>query len=534
MPESWAREAVIYQIYPRSFADSDGDGVGDLPGVTSRLDYLVELGVDALWLNPFYASPMADGGYDVSDHRAVDPVFGTLADVDRLLAEAHRRGLRVIVDLVPNHTSDRHPWFQEALRSGPGSPARDRYLFRDGRDGGPPNNWRSVFGGPAWTQVPDGQWYLHLFAPEQPDLNWEHPEVREEYADILRFWLDRGVDGVRIDVAHGLVKAPGLPDDGPAGAELPAGVRTPYWDQDGVHDIYRHWRAILDRYTPERIAVAEAWVDDPERLARYVRPDELHQAFNFALLTAPWSADAFRRAIDGSLSAVAAVGAAPTWVLSNHDVVRHATRYGYSGDTGGAPGGIAEPPAAYDPARGLARARAATLMMLALPGSAYLYQGEELGLPEVTDLPAELRQDPLFRRSHGQVLGRDGCRVPLPWSGDKPPFGFSTGTPWLPQPEQWASLTVAAQAADPGSTLAMYRRALRCRRRLRLGRGPLSWRPAPDPATLVFERPGLVCAVNCGDRPVRIDGVPARPELSSGPLPGPGVLPADTAAWWVV
>ncbi len=530
--DSWARDPVIYQVYPRSFADSDGDGVGDLPGVTTRLDHLAELGVDAVWLSPFFTSPMADGGYDVADYRDVDPIFGTLDDVDALLARAHRRGLKVIIDLVPNHTSGVHPWFREALAAGPGSAARARYVFREGRGGGPPNNWRSVFGGPAWTRVADGQWYLHLFAPEQPDLNWDHPQVRAEFADILRFWLDRGVDGLRIDVAHGMVKAPGLPDDGPGGAELLEGTRTPYWDQEGVHEIYREWRKILDSYTPERIAVAEAWVHDPQRLARYVRGDELHQAFNFDFLTAPWSAAGYREVIDTSLRAMDSVGAPATWVLSNHDVVRHASRFGRAGDTGGTAGGATRDEEPVDAALGLARARAATLLMLALPGSAYLYQGEELGLPEVFDLPDELRQDPTFTRSGGKRRGRDGCRVPLPWSGQAPPFGFSTGTPWLPQPAGWASLTVEAQRDDPRSTLSLYRAALSWRRRLRLGRGSLTWLDAPAPEVLVFQRPGLVCAVNCGAAPVRWGHPYGSPVLASGELDDHRVLPPHTAAWW--
>jgi alpha-glucosidase len=530
-PRSWSRDAVIYQVYLRSFADSNGDGVGDLRGVISRLDYLAGLGVDAIWLSPFYPSPMADGGYDVADYRGVDPVFGSLDDFDALLAGAHRRGLKVIIDIVPNHTSREHPWFQEAVAAGPGDPARERYLFRDHHDDAPPNDWRSNFGGPAWTRV-DSQSYLHLFAPEQPDLNWQHPQVRAEFAGILRFWLDRGTDGLRIDVADALVKPPGLPDVG----EDPVRDRTStrYWDQDGVHDIYREWRAILDSYTPERIAVAEAWVPGPERLARYVRPDELHQAFNFHFLTTPWSAAGYQDAIRTTLAAMAAVGAPTTWVLSNHDVVRHASRLGWPDpQTGGQPGGVGRDRSPADAARGLARARAATLLVLALPGSAYLYQGEELGLPEVFDLPEELRQDPELRRAGGAKLGRDGCRVPLPWSGQAPPFGFGPdgSTPWLPQPPEWATRTVAAQQADPDSTLSMYRAALRLRRERGLGRGPISWPEPPGPEVLVVARPGLVCATNCGAEPVRL---PNRdPVLASGELPGSGVLPPDTTGWFV-
>jgi alpha-glucosidase len=529
--QSWARDSVVYQVYPRSFADSDGDGVGDLRGVTSRLDYLADLGVDALWLSPFFPSPMADGGYDVSDYRDVDPVFGTLADVDELLTQAHRRNIKVMIDLVANHTSDQHPWFQEALAAGPGSAARQRYVFRDSRGDQPPNNWHSVFGGPAWTRTDDGQWFLHLFAPEQPDLNWDHPEVRAEFADILRFWLDRGVDGLRVDVAHGMVKAAGLPDED-AAATLLERRKKPYWDQDGVHEIYREWRKILDSYSPDRVAVAEAWVGDPYRLARYVRPDELHQAFNFDFLTTEWSAAGLRDAVDSSLAAMSSVGAPTTWVLSNHDVVRHATRYGRATDTGGATGGAVRDEPPVDPALGLARARAATLLMLALPGSAYLYQGEELGLPEVFDLPDELRQDPTFARSGGERPGRDGCRVPLPWSGQTPPFGFSTSGAWLPQPEDWVERTVAAQREDPGSTLSLYRAALRWRRRLGLGLGPLTWRESPAPDVLVMERPRLVCAINFGAAPALLDESYGSPVLASAGSPESGVLPAHTAAWW--
>ncbi|MFD9261377.1 alpha-amylase family glycosyl hydrolase, partial [Streptomyces sp. NPDC059538] len=373
----WWRDAVIYQVYVRSFADSDGDGIGDLRGVRSRLPHLARLGVDAVWLTPFYVSPQADGGYDVADYRAVDPLFGDLSDADELVRAAHALGLRVIVDVVPNHTSEQHPWFRAALAGEPG--ARERYHFRPGRGPGgaePPNDWESIFGGPAWTRVPDGDWYLHLFAPEQPDLDWDHPEVAAEFASVLRFWLDLGIDGFRIDVAHGMVKAPGLPDIGRgAQATLIGTEPLPFFDQDGVHEIHRSWRRLLDSYGSGRIGVAEAWAPTSERLALYVRPDELHQAFNFRFLNCPWDPAAMRTVIDESLAATTAVGAPTTWVLSNHDVVRHVTRYG-----GGA--------------RGLARARAAALLMLALPGSAYVYQGEELGLPEVADLPDRVRQDP--------------------------------------------------------------------------------------------------------------------------------------------
>ncbi|WP_405921322.1 glycoside hydrolase family 13 protein [Streptomyces sp. NBC_00868] len=527
----WWRDAVIYQVYVRSFADSDGDGVGDLRGVRERLPHLARLGVDAVWLTPFYVSPQADGGYDVADYRAVDPLFGDLSDADELVSAAHALGLRVIVDVVPNHTSEEHPWFRAALAGDPGM--RERYHFRPGRGPGgaaPPNDWESVFGGPAWTRVaapagdggtsqPEagGAWYLHLFAPQQPDLDWDHPEVAAEFASVLRFWLDLGVDGFRVDVAHGMVKAPGLPDIGHgAQATLIGTEPLPFFDQDGVHEILRSWRRLLDSYEGPRIGVAEAWAPSSERLALYVRPDELHQAFNFRFLNCRWDTAVLRTVIDESLAATASVGAPTTWVLSNHDVVRHRTRFG-----------------------SLDRARAAALLMLALPGSAYVYQGEELGLPEVTDLPDAVRQDPAFLRTAGQDGLRDGCRVPLPWSGAEPPYGFGPAGTWLPQPAGWAGLSVAAQTGDPHSTLELYRAALELRRALPgLGSpdaGPLTWLPAPEDV-LLFTRPGFACTLNT--RPAAVElPAPGRPVLSSAPVETDGRtvrLPADSCTWWAI
>jgi alpha-glucosidase len=523
----WWRSAVVYQVYVRSFADSDGDGIGDLRGIRSRLPYLRDLGVDALWLTPFYHSPMIDGGYDVADYRQVDPMFGDLADFDAMIDEAHREGMRIIIDVVPNHTSSAHAWFQEALAAKPEESPRKRYIFRDGSgpDGAePPNDWESIFGGEAWTRVPDGQWYLHLFDPEQPDLNWDHPEVRAEFEDILRFWLDRGVDGFRVDVAHGLIKADGLPDVGYSSktgrnqrqSRLLERVTLPYFDQDGVHEIYRAWRPILDSYPGGRMAVGEAWASTPQRLARYVGPDELHQVFNFDFLDGTWTADSFRKVIDTALQEAAVVGAPTTWVLSNHDKPRHVTRYG-------------------DGEVGLRRARAAALLMLALPGVAYVYQGEELGLPEVLDLPDELRQDPAFRRT-GE--SRDGCRVPIPWAGDMAPYAFGPegcATAWLPAPATWRALSVAAQTGDPASTLELYRAALDARRaHPALGLGELTWLES-EPGVLAFRRtggpgtPGLACVVNLGSAPVEIGGY-GEPLLASAPLDGTR-LPVDAAAW---
>ncbi|MFF0474008.1 glycoside hydrolase family 13 protein [Streptomyces sp. NPDC004284] len=540
-PPGWWREAVVYQVYPRSFADGNGDGMGDLPGIRSRLPYLKDLGVDALWLNPFYASPQADAGYDVADHRAVEPALGTLADAEELIRDAHGLGIRVIVDLVPNHSSDRHEWFRRAREEGPGSPYRDRYHFRPGKgEKGelPPNDWTSVFGGPAWTRTenPDGtpgDWYLHLFAPEQPDFDWDHPAVREEFESILRFWLDRGIDGFRVDVAQGLIKAEGLPDIGRTDQRRMLGTEvSPMWDQDGVHEIYRSWRRILDAYPGERMAVAEAWAPTEERTALYVRPDELHQAFNFALMGASWDAEEIRQVVDTSLEAVRTVGSSATWVLSNHDVCRHATRF-----AGPQAGG--QRPQVGDGALGLRRARAAALLMLALPGSAYLYQGEELGLPEVTDLPDEARQDPAFVRS-GETDGfRDGCRVPVPWTSGGPSHGFGAGGSWLPQPEGWGTLSVQAQTGDPDSTLELYRAALALRRRHPgLGAGDtVAWGDAPE-GVLVLRRPGFVCTTNTTDRALTIP-LPGLPLLSSSPTEAAEdptgaafALPADTTVWW--
>ncbi|WP_060178228.1 glycoside hydrolase family 13 protein [Streptomyces sp. IMTB 1903] len=528
----WWRDAVIYQVYPRSFADSNGDGMGDLEGIRSRLPYLKELGVDAVWLSPFYASPQADAGYDVADYRAIDPMFGTLHDADAVIREAHDLGLRIIVDLVPNHCSDQHEWFKQALREGPGSRLRERFHFRPGKgENGelPPNDWESIFGGPAWTRVADGEWYLHLFAPEQPDFNWEHPAVQDEFRSILRFWLDLGADGFRVDVAHGLVKAPGLPDLGARDQlKLLGNDVMPFFDQDGVHEIYRSWRLILDEYEGDRVLVAEAWTPTVERTARYVRPDEMHQAFNFQYLTSDWEATALREVIDGSLAAMRPVGAPTTWVLSNHDVTRHATRFANPAGLGTQ---LREP---GDRDLGLRRARAASLLMLALPGSAYVYQGEELGLPDVTDLPDEVRQDPSFFRAAGQDGFRDGCRVPIPWSGTEAPYGFGTGGSWLPQPDSWAELSVEAQTGDPSSTLELYRTALRLRREHPdLGAGEsVDWQEAPE-GVLVLRRGNFLCTANTTGTAVRLP-ITGEVLLSSGDTVEDGVLPADTTVWWQV
>jgi alpha-glucosidase len=543
--DQWWRGAAIYQLYVRSFADGTGDGIGDLAGVRSRLPYLAALGIDAIWFNPWYPSPMSDAGYDIADYRDIDPAFGTLADADALIAAAHDRGIKIIIDVVPNHGSDQHPWFAAALAAGPGSRERERFWFRDGRGPGggrPPNEWQSIFGGPAWTRVtePDGaagQWYLHLFAPEQPDFNWAHPAVRAEFEDILRFWLGRGADGIRIDSAALLAKDPSLRDAGPG----EAGADHLYTDRDEVHDIYRSWRAVADEYAG-RVLIGEVWLADPARTARYLRPDELNTVFNFPYLCCAWDAAALREVIDATLELHAPAGAPATWVLSNHDVDRHVSRYGRANTSFHLQGRDHSQP--VDRALGTRRARAAALLTMALPGSVYVYQGEELGLWEVEDLPAGRRQDPIWHRTAGADPGRDGSRVPLPWSGAEPPFGFSppgaAAEPWLPQPKDWRDLTVAAEAADPGSMLALYRRALAIRRaEPSLGDGPMTWLPGAG-GVLSFRRgaagaaeaggrAGLICVVNLSAAAAELPPH-AGVLLASGPLDG-GVLPPDTAAW---
>ncbi|WP_091058576.1 glycoside hydrolase family 13 protein [Micromonospora humi] len=529
----WWRSAVIYQVYPRSFADGNGDGVGDVAGIRSRLDHLAALGVDAIWYSPWYPSPMADAGYDVSDYRDIDPVFGTLTEVEALITEAHALGIRTIVDVVPNHCSDAHPWFRAALAGGPDAPERELFWFRAGRGPGgdlPPTDWTGEFGGPTWTRTTDpdgtpGDWYLHLFAPQQPDFNWDHPRVRAEFEAILRFWFDRGVDGIRIDSAGLLVKDGTLPEVHP---DRP----HPFRDQDGVHDVYRAWRRIADSYPGERALVGEVWLPDRQRFAHYLRPDELHTAFNFDFLGCAWDATALRESIDGTLAAHAPVGAPATWVLSNHDVTRHVTRYGRADTTFSFAAKREGIPT--DLELGTRRARAAALLSLALPGAAYVYQGEELGLWEVEDIPYALRQDPMWERSGRVDPGRDGCRVPLPWQGDDPPFGFSpegaSAAPWLPQPAEWKDRTVRVQTGDPHSMLELYRAAL-ARRRAEpaLGDGALTWLPAADRVLAFAREPGFTCLVNLGHEAVPL---PAHEELllASGPLDDDR-LPPDTAVW---
>jgi alpha-glucosidase len=513
----WWRSAVIYQVYPRSFADSDGDGVGDLGGVRAHLGHLRDLGVDAIWMSPWYPSPMADAGYDVSDFRDIDPVFGTLAGAEALIEEAHAAGIRVIVDIVPNHVSSEHPWFKAALAD-PAAPERDYFWFRPGRGSRMPTDWRGEFGGTTWTRAPDGDWYLHLFTPGQPDLNWDHPDVRAEFESILRFWLDRGVDGIRIDSAALLLKDPALPP-------VTEGRPHPFHDLDGVHEIYRAWRRIADTYPADRALIGEVWMPEADRFANYLRSDELHAAFNFDFLGCAWDPALMRACVDRTLHAHAAVGAPATWVLSNHDVTRHVTRYGRADTTFSFDNNLDGTP--VDLELGTRRARAAALLSLSLPGAAYLYQGEELGLWENESIPPEQYHDPMWaRRGHS----RDGCRVPLPWSGAEPPFGFSTANPWLPQPPEWKDRTVQAQTGDPASMLELYRAAIALRRaEAALRRPGMAWLDL-HPGALAYTRgERFACVVNMSGASLPLPDHETS-LLASGPLDGDR-LPPDTAVW---
>jgi len=547
----WWREAVIYQIYPKSFADADGDGLGDIAGIRAHLPYLADLGIDAVWVSPWYRSPQRDGGYDVEDFRRIDPRFGDVAAVEELIREAHELGIRVIADIVPNHVSDEHAWFRAALRTPPGSP--EWALFHAVRGRGAhgeqvPNNWRSVFGGSAWGLIPDdagrptGSWYLHLFDSSQPDVNWEHPAVRAEFENILRFWFDRGLDGFRIDVANSLVKAPGYPDDGGSPGAGEAGLLEvvagqPQWNRPEVHDVWRAWRRVADGYDPPRVLAGEVWADSPAALAEYVRPDELHTAFNFDYMMCPWSAARLRAEIDASLSTAGLVGAPATWVLESHDKPRVRTRFALES----AGMRLNDRTGRGDDALGERRGRAATLLMLGLPGSAYLYQGQELGLREVVELEPSVRQDPAFARTSGADGLRDGCRVPIPWTADGTSHGFSpTGRSWLPMPPDWGEASVERQADDPASTLALTRSALRLRHaEAALGDGTMTWVPFDDPDVLVVRRPGpepaqdVLVAMNLGTREAVIPGATLLLG-STGEVRATGsgaLLPRDTAAW---
>ncbi len=552
----WWRDAVVYQVYVRSFADSNGDGVGDLGGICDRLDHLQTLGVDAIWLTPCYPSPQLDHGYDVADYFDIDPMFGDLATFDRLVAAARDHGIKVLMDVVPNHCSSQHSWFQAALAAPPGSPERARFFFRDGRgESGelPPNNWQAVFGGPAWTRVVEadgtpGQWYLHTFTPWQPDFDWDCPDVDDMFDRMLTFWFDRGVEGFRVDAVVVVGKAPGLPDTPPppeGTAENDVWTHNPYsvfWPT--AHDHWRRWRTLMERYEAEHpgrvlMTVSEAYTPErPDLLLQYVRPDEFHQSFCFDLMLVPWIAGETRRAIAEVYETLREADAALTWTLNNHDTQRSVTRYGRANAaelSSWTRNNLVYVDAPVDEALGWRRSRAAIALAAALPGALYLYQGEELGLPEVLDLPDEVRQDPIWVRTEGREIGRDGCRVPLPWTSDPTTcFGFSPSavTPWLPQPASWAESSALAQEADPASMLVWYRTVMRHRRDLALGAAPIEWIDLARTDVLAFRRGPLTVVMNFGSEPFTLPADAGVTVLSSAvPHEDPTVLPGDACAW---
>lgn len=483
--QRWWHGAVGYEVYVRSFADSDGDGLGDLPGVRAKLAYLADLGVDLVWLTPFYPSPQADHGYDVADYLDVDERFGTLADLQGLIADAHELGLRIVVDLVPNHTSEQHPWFEDA-RSSRDAERRDWYVWRDpAPDGGPPNNWVSHFGGPAWAlDEATGQYYMHLFLPEQPDLNWANDEVRAAFEQILTTWFDRGVDGVRIDVAHSLVEDPAFRDnpriapvpDDPTLDELFGQFDHVYdVDQPEVLDIYRAWNRVAADH--DRLLLGEVYLLDPAKLARYVAGDALHLAFSFDTLKVGWDADAIRETLR---SYVQSSGDSVAWPLSSHDDPRAATRFG-GGDLG---------------AR---RALAYLTFLCGLPGVPFLYQGDELGLDDGI-LDPSIARDPVAVRNTGES-GRDGVRTPMLWE-PRPGFGFTHGEPWLPFGANHDNgRTAAAQASDPTSWLERTRALLAVRRQLgALTDGSATTWVTDDGPVIAVDRGGeVLVALHVGD-----------------------------------
>lgn len=551
--EHWWEHAVVYQIYVRSFADADGDGIGDLEGLRSRLDYLAGLGVDAVWLCPINPSPQRDHGYDVSDYFDVEPDYGTLETFDQFVAEAALRGLRVVLDIVPGHSSDQHPWFQAARAAPAGSDERARYWFADGRGDDhqePPNNWRAHFGGRAssWTPVGDGQWYLGSFTPYQPDWNHHHPAVQEMFTEALRFWFDRGVEGFRVDAVSIVGKAPGLPDQPLDDRGNPV-EPNPYLSfRPEGHEVWRHWRRVVDEYIADHpgrdpYLVAEAYTPRrPDLLAEYTRPDEFHQSFGFDLMLTPWHAGLMRTAIIEALGHASRPGLWPTWVLNNHDTQRIVTRLGredateeasWTGDN------RFSSDAEVDLAAGTRRARASIGLLLGLPGAVYLYMGEELGLPEWLDMPDEARQDPLFHGTGGEHLGRDGSRVPMPWTIEPADHhGFSDsrhGDPapsWLPQPDGWGQYSVEAQDGDDASMLSLYRRLIAARRD-HLGNAMGVHVDRRDEIVLV-ERGSYLVACNVAAEPVELAEAAGRTAVvwTSPTAPAGPTMPPESTVWW--
>jgi alpha-glucosidase len=566
---SWWETGVVYQIYVRSFTDGDGDGIGDLRGIRSRLPYLVELGVDAIWLTPCFPSPQHDHGYDVADYFDIEPAYGSLDDFDQLVDEAHRVGIRVLMDIVPNHCSWDHPLFRAALNAPLGSEEREMFWFRRGSDpdgSTPPNNWKAIFGGAAWTQItePDGaagMWYLHTFTPQQPDWNWSNPNVVAHFENVLRFWFDRGVDGFRVDAVVPVGKHPDLPDAPTTSAgtrETDVALQNPYsmFRKEG-HEVWRGWRRFVDAYNfehPERdvFTVAEAYTPQrPDLLLDYANRSEFHQVFTFDLLLSTWNAASLRKAIEPNLAALIGADVAPTWTLNNHDAHRVVTRYGRADahlDSSYTGNNLVNSDAPVDVAVGTRRATAGALLMLSLPGSAYLYQGEELGLPEVVDIPDSARQDPIFFRTEGREAGRDGCRIPLPFTVDAGGnHGFSSAQPaspsWLPQPIGWGQHAADAQVNNPASVYSIYRHALATRRRFvaRTSRD-IYWHDLPDHLDhlLCFDRGALRVLLNCSTAAVALPAwltaahsVAAASNLDVALGAAPMELPGDTCVWLI-
>lgn len=549
----WWQNAVVYQLYPRSFADSNGDGIGDIEGIRRHLDHLRDLGVEAIWLTPCFPSPQRDHGYDVADYFDIEPAYGSLDDFDRLIAAASERGIRIMLDVVPNHCSSEHAWFKAAASATPGSPERARYYFRDGKGPNgdePPNNWRAIFGGSAWTRITEadgkpGQWYLHSFTPWQPDFNWYNPDVVDYFDRMLTFWFDRGVEGFRVDAVPVLGKHPDLPDL----PRLPTGLTDAQaWGYniyahfyETGHEVWKHWRTLIDEYEhthPGRhvVTISESY-GKPENILQYLKGDEFHQTFGFDLMLITWLAKPVRKAIADSLDMLTSVGGVPAWTLNNHDTQRIVTRLGrlnandpkaWTGNN------LVYVDAPIDLDLGRRRARAAIALAAALPGALYLFQGEELGLEEYLDLPDEAREDPVFFGTNGQEIGRDGCRVPLPWTTEvSTNFGFSPAPvePWLPQPKDWAQFSVEAEAGDPDSMLSFYRRLLATRPQLS---GDLRWVEMEHPDCLAFERGGALVVLDVGAEAVDLPG-----ELVSGrslmfasqPEATAQRLPSDTCVW---
>ena len=552
---NWWRQAAIYQIYPRSFKDSNGDGLGDIKGITSKIDYLSSLSLDAVWLSPFYPSALVDGGYDVDDYRDVDPKLGSLADFDEMLTKLHEAGIRIFVDVVPNHSSNLHVWFKEAIAAEPGSAARNRYIFRDGKGANgelPPTDWPSHFAPSAWTHESKmggkhNQWYCHLFAPEQPDFNWDNREVEEDFLKTLKFWADRGVDGFRIDVAHAMKKDLSEPlKSQPRYAshkelDLANGTNV-LFDRNEVHEVYREWRKLFNQYDPPRVAVAEANVS-AHALVKYASSEELGQCFNFELLDASFNASEFKVIIDRALLSAKKNGSSSTWCLNNHDQMRPATKFGLLPTVDRIrwknSGGKTNP---LDEKLGIQSAIAASMLIMALPGCTYIYQGEELGLHEVLDIPEDQIQDPQYLRNHKVDKGRDGCRVPLPWTKSGSSFGFGDGGSHLPQPKNFGEYSIEVESADPNSPLSIFRKALTLRKTL-IAPEEITWHETGDASVLHFSRPnGWNCITNFGRNYYNFDGI-GEVIHASGPLAEKGVylvhgvettgndLPPATTVW---